>query len=123
MNEIEIEVINSELPQRIVKGPLDVLRGVELAGKLIRMSAYNRETCKEVTHTDLRGEPKFLTGNPALLDSLTDLLLVLVDPSIVDVPVPGLQRGEDGLPDLIRPGLPDAWGTAPVSMRATLPRA
>ena len=41
----------------------------------------------------------------------------------VDVPVPGLQRGEDGLPDLIRPGLPDAWGTAPVSMRATLPRA
>ena len=96
---------------------------MELAGKLIRMSAYNRETCKEVTHTDLRGEPKFLTGNTALLDSLTDLLLVLIDPSIVDVPVPGLQRGEDGLPDLIRPGLPDAWGTAPVSMRATLPRA
>ena len=35
MNEIEIEVINSELPQRIVEGPLNVLRGVELAGKLI----------------------------------------------------------------------------------------
>ena len=64
MNEIEIEVIDSELPQRIVEGPLDILRGVELAGKLIWMSATtktpgnkSRIRTFEVSQSSSRGIP------------------------------------------------------------------
>jgi hypothetical protein len=50
----------------------------------------------------LGGDPKLLTGNARVLDTLTDLLLVAVGKSGIDVAVSGLDCSLDGFTNLTR---------------------
>ena len=50
---------------------------------------------------ELGGDPDLLTWHTRVLDTLSDLVLVAVSKSSVDVPVAGLQCGGDGFADLI----------------------
>jgi hypothetical protein len=50
----------------------------------------------------LGGDPKLLTGNARVLDTLTDLLLVAVGKSGIDVAVSGLDCSLDGFANLTR---------------------
>jgi hypothetical protein len=51
---------------------------------------------------ELGGDPDLLAGNARVLDTLTNLLLVAVGKSCVDVAVAGLKRSLDSFADLTR---------------------
>jgi hypothetical protein len=51
---------------------------------------------------ELGSDPDLLTRNATVLDTLTDLLLVAIGKSCVDVTVAGLERSLDSLADLTR---------------------
>ena len=55
---------------------------------------------------ELGGDPDLLTRNARVLDSLTNLVLVAVGQSSVDVAVSSEERGLDSLADLIGLALP-----------------
>jgi hypothetical protein len=50
---------------------------------------------------ELCGDPDLLTGNAGVLDTLTDLLLVAVGKSGIDVAVTALKSGLDSVADLM----------------------
>jgi hypothetical protein len=50
----------------------------------------------------LGGDPDLLARDARVLDALTNLLLVAIRKSGVDVSVTGLERGLDGFADLTR---------------------
>jgi hypothetical protein len=51
---------------------------------------------------ELSGDPDLLAGNARVLDALTNLLLVAVGKSGVDVTVTSLERSLDSFADLTR---------------------
>ena len=55
---------------------------------------------------ELGGQPDLLTGDTRVLDSLSDLVLVAVSESGINVAVSGEERSLDGFADLVWLGLP-----------------
>lgn len=89
MNEEEIQVIRSEILERLVQGALNIL------WVMLRIPELARDE-------DLG------TRDAALLDSLSHCRLVTVDSCGIYVPIAGLEGGLDGLDNLIVRCLPCA---------------
>lgn len=87
VHEVKVEVLYAEL----VKGVLNGLTNVVV-----------------VVLEELGGDPDLLTGNTRELDTLSDLVLVLVTPGAVNVTVARLESVADSITDLALGRLPGA---------------
>jgi hypothetical protein len=89
MHKIEVEVVDAEVAEGLVERALDRVGRVERVPELAR-------------------QPHVAARDAGRRERGADLGLVPVRPRAVDVPVAGLERGLDGLADLVRLCEPDA---------------
>lgn len=87
VHQVEVNVVDAEILER---------RGDTLFNALVPWVV------------ELGGDPDLLTGNTRVLDTLTNLGLVAVSESSVDVTITGEESGLDGLANLVGLRLPCA---------------
>lgn len=85
VHQVQIQVVGAEVLQALLEALLNVLVAVVV---------------------ELGGQPDLFTGNARLFDACTDILLVAIGGSGIDVTVALLEGGLDSRSDLVGGGLP-----------------